>query len=295
MRRAILFGIVMGTGLTLASVFLTENALHVWNHAAANHAAADAIARQSAASWEPAQITAGDGVRLDAWLFTPRMPNGAGVILLHGVADTRVGMSGHAPWLLRAGYTVLLPDSRGHGASGGEIITYGIREAGDVHCWADLLLRQPGVTRLYGIGQSMGAAILLESLPKEPRFRALVADCPFATFEEVAYDRMVQHGPAVRAAYWPLINLGFVYARTRYGINLWQASPAEAIRASHTPVLLIHGTADENIPPRHSRELRAVNPAFTELWEVPGAGHIGSLGTDPVAYCGRVTAWFARY
>jgi|SRR5689334_1840176 uncharacterized protein len=295
MRLAFKLATFAVVGLALASAFLAENALHIWNRPAADGGAADAVARQGGASWRAVQITAEDGARLDAWLFTPREGNGAGVILLHGIADTRMGMSGHAPWLLRAGYTVLLPDSRGHGASGGEIITYGIREAGDVHRWADLLLREQGVTRLFGIGQSMGAAILLESLPGEPRFRAVVADCPFATFEEVAYDRMVQHGPRVRGAYWPVVNLGFLYARARYGVDLWHASPADAIRATHTPVLLIHGAADSNIPPRHSRELRAINPASTELWEVPRAGHVASLGTEPAAYCRRVIAWFTRY
>jgi hypothetical protein len=62
-------------------------------------------------------------------------------------------------------------------------------KAGDIHRWADALLAEPRVERLYGIGQSMGAAILMESLSLAPRFRALTADCPFVTFEEIAFDR----------------------------------------------------------------------------------------------------------
>jgi hypothetical protein len=204
-------------------------------------------------------------------------------------------MTGHAPFLLRAGYTVLLPDSRGHGASGGAITTYGVLEAADIHRWADLLLRQPGIGRLYGLGQSMGAAILLESLPREPRFGALVADCPFATFQEIAYDRLAQRGAVGRIASWPVVNMGFVYARVRYGVNLWNASPADAVRGTHTPVLLIHGSEDENIPLRHSRELHALNLADTQLWVVQGAGHVASLITQPEAYEHRVIGWFAAH
>jgi dipeptidyl aminopeptidase/acylaminoacyl peptidase len=81
----------------------------------------------------------------------------------------------------------------------------------------------------------------------------------------------------------------------RYGVNLWQASPVAALRASPTPVLLIHGALDTNIPPRHSRELHAAAPAHTELWEVPGAGHVASLGTARAEYIHRVTAWFDKY
>src|ERR1035441_10386321 len=211
-----------------------------------------------------------------------------------GVADSRLGMMAHAAFLVRAGYTVLAPDCRGHGSSGGDIITYGIREADDVHRWADLLLRRPGIHRLYGIGQSMGASILLESLPREPRFRAVVADCPFATFEEVAYDRLEQRGMLGTAVSWPVVQIGFLYTRMRYGLNLRDASPAAAVRFTKVPVLLIHGMKDANIPPRHSRELHALNPATTQLWEVPGADHVASLGAAPQQYQHIVIAWFEQ-
>jgi dipeptidyl aminopeptidase/acylaminoacyl peptidase len=292
MRRAIRISILILIAFSAASIFLTENALHVWNATAPVEAEAGGIARQGAATWKPASIQASHGAVLQSWIFTPQQRNGAGVILMHGVGDNRLGMSGHAPFLLRAGYTVLMPDSRGHGSSSGRIITYGVRESDDVHRWAALLLHEPGVVRLYGLGQSMGAAILLESLPSEPRFRAVVADCPFASFEEIAFDRLDQNGLRSRALSWPLLELGFTYARIRYGVNLWNASPAAALARTRTPVLLIHGAADDNIPPRHSRTLHASDRARTELWEVPGAGHVASLSTQPAAYRSRVISWF---
>jgi pimeloyl-ACP methyl ester carboxylesterase len=297
MRRAFRLAVAVLIGLTLGSVFLSvfiaEGALHIWQRPSAPAAFAEAFSRQTGASWESVKVTARDGVVLDGWLLTPRQPNGAAVIALHGVGDTRLGMMSHADFLVRARYTVLVPDCRGHGASGGDVIGYGIREAGDVHRWADLLLCRPGIRRLYGIGQSMGASILLESLPSEPRFRALVADCPFATFEEVAYDRLAQRGVIVPFS-WPIVRIGFLYARLRYGLNLREASPAAAVRATKVPILLIHGMEDANILPRHSRELHALNPAMTQLWEVPGADHVASLGTAPLQYQRKVTAWFEK-
>jgi dipeptidyl aminopeptidase/acylaminoacyl peptidase len=293
-RPAVAVLIGLAVGLPCLSVFVTEGALHIWQRTAPPTVFAEALSRQTGASWDAVQVAAGDGVVLDGWLFTPRPYNGAAVIALHGVADTRLGMMAHAGFLVRAGYTVLVPDCRGHGSSGGGIITYGIREADDVHRWADLLLRRTGIHRLYGIGQSMGASILLESLPREPRFRALVADCPFATFEEIAYDRLEQRGMLGTAVSWPVVQVGFLYARLRYGLNLRDASPAVAVRATSVPVLLIHGMNDANIPPRHSRQLHALNPARTQLWEVPGADHVASLGTAPEQYQRKVTAWFEQ-
>jgi dipeptidyl aminopeptidase/acylaminoacyl peptidase len=294
-RRVLGIGIALVLWTGVASIFLAENAVHIWEPAHVGDAQARMIARQGDASWKPVRITADDGAALDAWLLIPREPNGGGVIVTHGVGDTRLGGSGQAAFLLRAGYAVLMPDSRAHGTSGGGIVTYGVREAGDIHRWADVLLREPGVTRLYGMGQSMGAAVLLQSLACERRFRAVVADCAFVTFEEIAYDRLAQHGIPSRTLSWPLIETGFTYTRVRYGVNLWHAAPRDALRASRTPVLLIHGTADDNIPLRHSRELHAASPSNTELWEVPHAGHVGSLGVEPEQYRKRVLDWFDRH
>ena len=280
-------------GLAAGSVFLAENALHVPDHTHALPGYGQAFARAAGAEVEEVRVRAGDGAWLAGWLFTPAHPNGAAAIVLHGVGDTRLGVLGQARFLLDAGYTVLTPDNRGHGASGGGMITYGLLEAGDVHTWASLVLARPGIRRLYGAGQSMGAAILIESLGREPRFCALAADCPFATFEEVARDRLSQQG--LRLVSWPVVETGFLYARLRYGFDLWSASPAEALRRSSTPVLLIHGTADTNIPMRHSRELHTLNPRTTELWEVAGAEHVSSIGRDPAEYARRVTAFFAAH
>ena len=91
---------------------------------------------------------------------------------------------------------------------------------------------------------------------------------------------------------WPAIHIGFLYARVRYGLNLYRASPAEAVRSSRVPVLLIHGTSDTNIPIRHSRELHALNPDGTVLWEVAGADHGGAMGMDRELYRRRVVEWF---
>jgi hypothetical protein len=63
-----------------------------------------------------------------------------------------------------------------------------------------------------------------------------------------------------------------------------RAAPTVTLRDSATPVLLIHGTRDTNIPPAQSRELHAVNPGTTELWEVPGAIHVAAMSAEPQAY-----------
>ena len=277
----------------LVPILIAEGSVHALRHRLPDAAYADWIIRQTGAHFQSVQVTASDGAILDAWLFTPPHPNSAGVLLLHGVNDSRLGVAGHAPYLLRAGFTVLLPDSRGHGASGGRLMTYGIQESSDVHIWADELFREGGIQNLYGLGTSMGAAILIQSLAKEPRFRSIVADSPFDTFENVAYYRLEQLSLG-RWASWPTAQVGFLYVRCRYGVNLKQASPAAAITKTRVPILLIHGLRDVNIPPAHSRHLHELNPDATELWLVPEAVHIASFGARPEEYMRRVLDWFRK-
>lgn len=68
-------------------------------------------------------------------------------------------------------------------------------------------------------------------------------------------------------------------------------SPQDSVAASTTPVSLIHGQLDSNIPVRHSRLIHTRNPN-TELWEVPGADHCGAFSTTPKEFEQRVLARF---
>ncbi len=228
-------------------------------------------------------IASQDGITLRAWYFLHSVVTRNAVILLHGMGDTRKGMSGQAELFLRHGYNVLIPDSRSHGESGGAIATFGVLEAGDVHRWVSWLEdRLPRGSCVFGSGVSMGAAIVLQAAGQEPRFCGVIAEAPYASFREIAYDRI---GQSFHLGPWfgmtvgqPIIEFGMLYARAKYQINLEQASPAAALQASSVPVLLIAGLADDNIPIRHSRMIHEQNPGVI-LWEVPGVGH-GSAISD---------------
>lgn len=94
---------------------------------------------------------------------------------------------------------------------------------------------------------------------------------------------------------WPVIHLGFGYARLRYGVDLVRASPAEAVRTARVPILLIHGTSDTNIPPGESESLHALNESGTKLWLVHGAEHLNAREMDPPLYSRTVLAWFREH
>lgn len=279
-------------------VVLAEFALHPWRKPILYREQAQAlVAERFHAHLEEVAITAADGVTLRAWFVRPMAANGSVVVLLHGIADNREGMAGYAQFLLGRGYSVLLPDARAHGESGGEIATYGVREADDIHRWVDWLYGNQHPDCVFGMGESLGAALVLESLRTQPRFCAVVAESPFATFREVAFDRVGEKfdaGPWLgRTLLRPVVEAGLLYTRARYGVDLALANPTDAVASTHVPVLLIHGMADRNIPPQNSEEIHARNPSSMVLWEVPRAGHCGAVNAAPEEFNRRVLRWFA--
>jgi len=259
---------------------------------------AKAAAQRTSTKFRDLDLTASDGVTLHGWFMRPQVASGDAVILLHGVADNRLGMYGYGKWLLENHYSVLLPDSRHHGNSGG-LATYGVKEADDVHKWVDWIETNEHPGCVYGMGESMGAAELLQSLSQETRFCAVVAESPFATFREVAYARFgrpFHTGPWLgRTFFRPTVDTGFLYVRVRYHFDMEDASPEGAVGRSKTPVLLIHGLADRNIPPYHSDLIQVMNPSLIEVWKVPGAVHTGAYKAAPEEFNRRVLAWFSAH
>jgi uncharacterized protein len=278
---------------TAAGVYLAEGLVRPWRRptTSEDRDVAARLAGRGGGRLEDVSIESDDGVRLVGWLFTPASPSGA-VLVLHGQGNSRVGMLPYVEMLFDAGYAVLAIDARGHGDSGAALVTYGVREAADARRWASFLRGRRDVACVWGFGESMGAATMLQALTPDAGFCGAVVESPFATFTEVAYDRigwMFGTGSWLgRTLFRPTIVGGFAYLRWRYGVDLDLASPLAALRRSTVPVLLIHGTVDRSIPARHSQLLEAARPERTTVWLVPGAEHCGARGVAPEEFHAKV-------
>jgi pimeloyl-ACP methyl ester carboxylesterase len=299
-----LLGIAAAVWLALnagVGIFAVESALHPLRRQVTPQDTkfAKEIAEKNAAKLVEVSIRASDGAQLRAWEMHPAVWNGDAVILLHGQSDNRAGMLGNADLLLHQGYAVLLPDARAHGASDGELATYGIKEAEDIRRWSDSLRQSWSPRCIDGLGESMGAAQLLQSLEAKPGFCAVIAECSFTNFKEAAFDRLGEQfhaGPWVgRTILRPAVTIGILYARWKYGVDLAQSSPERALRDSDVPAMLIHGLRDTNLPPRHAEMIVALNAGRNPklvVWEPGQAGHCGAAQAEPFAYQRRVIGWF---
>lgn len=216
------------------------------------------------------------------------------VIFLHGISsckETRLAMAGRYS---ASGYNSVIYDSRAHGESGGEYCTFGYYEKRDLSVLIDALHRsfEPvGPIALYG--NSLGAAIAIQALPLEPRIRCAVVQAPFATLREVIYDYQVRlyHIPfrwVTNAALGESERIAQFVADS--------VSPERAAALAHQPVLVIHGTADEQISITHGRRVFTQLPSpEKEFFEVPDGDH-GSLGRlTREEYEGRILAFLRKH
>lgn len=312
-----LIALFLGVQL-IAGIFLAEVTVHPGRNVQgpAEEMRAHQIAEREGYDLADVDITANDGVTLRAWSIRPPRDNdnGNAVLLLHGLGDNRTGMTGYAELLLSHGYSVLMPDSRGQGKSDGNLVTFGLLETDDIRRWLDWLQQKngradnapPGSTRpqpvpprcIFGLGESMGAAQLLQSIRTETRFCAVVAESPFASFREIGYDRVGQRfntGPWLgRTILRPIVEFAFLCARLKYKLDFEQVSPEDAIARTRVPIFLIHGKIDSNIPVRHADLIVARNPGIS-FWEVPNADHCGAMSTASEEFGRKVLSWLRSH
>jgi pimeloyl-ACP methyl ester carboxylesterase len=213
---------------------------------------------------------AGAGVRLAAWRCTASRPARGTAIYLHGIADNRTSAAGPIARLTRRGLDVIAYDSRAHGASGGDVCSYGVFEKDDLRNVIDSVADGPVLL----IGASLGAAVALQHAARDPRVVGVVAAESFSDLRTVATER----APFVFTN--GLIARAFRHAEARGGFTIDAASPAAAARSIAAPVLLLHGANDTDTPPAHAERIFAALRGPKRLILVPGAGHNESLRAD---------------
>lgn len=241
-------------------------------------------------------VRARDGVFLRGWVVRPSRASGDWVLLFHGVADNRTGMTGQAELLLRHNYSVVMMDARAHGESGGDMATYGWLERWDTQSIVNALYATEKPRNLFALGSSMGAGIALQSASVEPRITGVVAESSFSDLREVTYDYAGLHwspwlGKALfRPGTWTVIST----ARKEGGFSPDDVSPEKSVAARPFPVLLICDGLDRIIPCRHTRRIFAAATGPKEFWEVLDAGHASAIGTNPAEYERRVIGFFEK-
>ena len=280
MRRALY---VLAGLLVAAFILFPISIAYVVTHVAP----ASVPAANLGAAYEEVQFTTSDGFLLKGWYVPSK--NRAAVISFPGRSGTRL----QARMLARHGYGVLLFDRRGEGVSEGDWNVFGWQGERDLHAAVRFLQARDDVDpeRIGGIGRSVGGEMLIEAAAESDAFKAVVS--------EGGSGRSVRDDFAnldSSAANLPGFALGTVQtAATAVFTNNLPPEDLKGLgsRISPRAVFFIygeHGQGGTEKVPNQGFYAAAGEPK--EIWEVPGAQHVGGITTRPAEYERRVIAFF---
>lgn len=273
--RFVRWGVIVGVSVGL--VVVAYSVLHAWGVGAIAHAPNRGDEHPSCPAVPPdaeaITVRAGNET-IAAARFRPATDPRGLVIVLHGIRDQKSSMAGFARRLAARGYEAVTVDLRGHGCSTGDVLTYGVADGEALTTLVDALDTDLPIA-VYG--PSYGGAAAIQLAARDARVRALVVASSFTSMRAIVPeygDRML--GPLAALVPEALVD-GLVDEATALGdYGADDASSIDRIARVTAPVLVIHGSDDRNIVPRHGRELTAAAPNATfELIE--GAGHNGIL------------------
>jgi uncharacterized protein len=224
--------------------------------------------------------------RLD-FSYHPGAADGSTLVVLgHGVTGNkdRPLLVELANTLARSGIHALRISFTGNGASEGRFEDCTIsKEIDDLGAVLDAL---PGWHVGYA-GHSMGAAVGVLRATRDRRIRFLVS---LAGMAYTAAFVQREFGSVTPGA-------GCMWDQPEYPLSRWFVDDLmrvhhvlDAARRVHVPWLLVHGLADDVVPPQDSRDLCAVARDPCQLTELPGADHVFS-GPHALTMALAVTDW----
>ncbi len=245
----------------------------------------------------PFTLTSPFGYSLRGVTLAPEGREPAGVIVLvHGHRYSWHGMVKFFPIFQDMGWAVVTYNHRFHGDSGGVSCSAGYFEKHDLDAVIRWTRRQfPRVPALGIMGESMGAASVMQYLGMDDcPVDFAVADCPYSSMEEI-YRVQLSRNHLPQLLHGPIISQARRYLLKSSGFDLREVSPKRAVMESPTPLLLIHGEADDFVPPWMSRTVYEArrDHAPTRLLLVPGAAHAQCLAADPETYTREVREFIA--
>jgi pimeloyl-ACP methyl ester carboxylesterase len=237
----------------------------------------------------PQHFSSIDGLRVHFRL----RGSGEPLVLLHGWGQTSLGFAGVMPALEKQ-FRVLAPDLPGFGFSESPPAAWGSTEYAGV---VASLIKNAGFERADVLGHSFGGKVAVALAASQPELvrRLVLVAAPVVRLPQVDGVRSRARGYKVarRLAALvppPLQDRILGWARDRYGSEDYKAAGElrstlvkvvnedwrTELRSLRSPVLLVYGERDTDVPVAVAREALAEAPG-AELVVIEGAGHFPFL------------------
>ena len=232
--------------------------------------------------FEEVSFMSSDGVPLKGW-YLGGGDRSASIVCAHGLFRSRREVLDRGVLLRRAGFNVLLLDSRRHGESGGERVTLGFKERFDVQGGVRFLQNRNPDDRMLLFGVSMGGAASLLAAAETPEVMLVIADSSFLSLEHtITHHLELFFGLPP----FPLGEELMFFIERGAGFRKEEFDLEQAVaKISDRPILFIAGSDDQRMPIELQRRLyRAARSPMSELVIIDGATHGAAYRTEPDTY-----------
>jgi pimeloyl-ACP methyl ester carboxylesterase len=234
-----------------------------------------------------------DHVRLSGWLFRADHRTGRSIILVHGWQGNRedVDFVALARQLLPRGYDVLMFDLRGSGLSMGSNQTLAHDEPRDLlGAYDHMVSLGYAPAQMTVLGNSMGAATVIEAAPELTAVGALVADSAFADLSNAMEGGLTRYTQLPGPLAVPAIEIS-----RAFGV-LPTLSPVDVVRSvPGRAFLFFHASGDPLLGVANADQLFAAssNPA-SRLVVIAGHDHMDTYTHNPAQYMAALLSFIDR-
>ncbi len=235
-----------------------------------------------------------NGDILHADLIKPEKESNIYVLCIHGYTSAPKFMGIYAKKFRELGYNVVLPSLRGHADSEEEFISMGWKDRLDVVDWINYIVKEHPDCEIVLHGVSMGAATTMMALGEElpSNVKAAIEDCGYTNAWDVIKHKMSK----MKIPDFPFLYSANSINRMRENFSLKEASCTEQLKKCITPLLFIHGEADDFVPySMLDIVYDSADKCEKEKLSVPDAPHARSVCAHPDLYWNTIINFLKKY
>ena len=250
-------------------------------------------ANESAQNWasnivnKKVEIKADDGIALRGTEYITDENTENWAIVLHGYRAEPKSVLTIGEHFSEKGYNVLIPSMRACADSDGEFVGMGWLDKDDLKCWINLVLAENSNAKIILHGSSMGAATVLMASGDElpANVKNIIADSGYTS----VWDIFASEAKArFNLPTFPILNMFEIVANVRANYDIKEASALEQVKNNKTPILFIHGDADDFVPEYMCEELYEAANCKKDKLIIHDAGHTDSKYKEPETYYNKI-------
>nr|WP_319397645.1 alpha/beta fold hydrolase [uncultured Carboxylicivirga sp.] len=216
------------------------------------------------------------------------------IILLHGIRGRKEHFYQLSKQLADSGYNSVLVDLRAHGESSGSYCTYGFKEKYDIKRVVEYLKSRKDVNNNIGIwGQSLGAAIALQSMGICQEIKFGIIESTFSDFKDIVHDYFKFYlGFDI-----PILSEYLIYrSKNVADFNPEEVKPCVSCTNITQPIIIAHGDIDDRIKIEYGRlNFKNVASLDKQFIEVKNANHVNLWQVGGDKYKSQIFKFLERH